>query len=347
MRRYEDTIEGRLERIEAALRARGILGDAPGAPPPPATAGDEHRRQRVEAVWSEPVPAEERAKWARYPMSHPLVSRATRLRATGTTHQDAYTRLHLWLREAGFPLPLERTASLFCGNGHLERRLVDQGTVRNCVGMDLAEGALAQARAAAQAPAYAGLRYERRDLEGEGCGPGPYQAVFCHQGLHHAERLEALLDHVAAALEPGGILHLHEFVGPDRFQWTDRQLEAINDWLASVPERYRIADNGKLITRATRPTIAEMIALDPSESVRSSAIPAVVAERFEIVERKDLGGTLAMKALARIGGNFDPADPEGAAHVERLLRMEEELMRQGEIGSDFAVILARRRTPRA
>ena len=48
-------------------------------------------------------------------------------------------------------------------------------------------------------------------------------------------------------------------------------------------------------------------------------------------------------ALADIGQNFDPAIPEDRSHLERLLAREEELMKSGKLGSDFAVIVARRK----
>src|SRR5262249_17819962 len=141
----------------------------------------------------------------------------------------------------------------------------------------------------------------------------------------------------------GGVFHVCEFVGPDRFQWTDLQLQEMTAWLQSLPERYRITADGLVKTVVARPTIDEMIAYDPSEAVRSSSIERLLAERFEILERRPLGGTLVMMGLAAIAHNFNPGVPEDCRYVEQLLAREDELMACGKIGSDFAVLTARRR----
>jgi SAM-dependent methyltransferase len=243
----------------------------------------------------------------------------------------------------GFSLPLDRAASLCCGAGAVERGLVKSGLLQGCVGFDLAQGALDAARAAADAEGVAGLSYERRDLERDGLGLSHLDLVLAHQGVHHIYELEAVFDSVYGSLRPGGVFHLHEFVDADRFQWPDRQVQEMTDWLQSLPKRYQITRGGLVKSCAGRATIEEMIAYDPSEAVRSSAIEPLVSERFEILERRALGGTLAMMALADIGQNFNPNVPEDAAHIERLLAREDELMASGEIGSDFAIIVARKR----
>jgi hypothetical protein len=149
------------------------------------------------------------------------------------------------------------------------------------------------------------------------------------------------------ALVPGGIFHLHEFVGPDRFQWPDRQVEEMTTWLRSVPESYRTTSSGVVKDCAGRATLEEMMSYDPSEAVRSSAIDSLVSARFEIVERHLIGGNLAMMALADIGHNFDPASKEAKGHLNRLLAREEELIAAKELRSDFAIIVARKKVPAA
>ncbi len=46
----------------------------------------------------------------------------------------------------------------------------------------------------------------------------------------------------------------------------------------------------------------------PSESVRSSEIPQVVEQIFDVVERKPYGGALLSLALNNIVGNFSERD---------------------------------------
>lgn len=303
-----------------------------------------HRLARVDALWGKAPPADEAAQWAAYPTSHPVVVAETNRRATGRADQDGFSLLRDLLLQKGERLPLARSASLCCGTGGLERRLVAEGLMAHCIGYDLAGGAIDLAREAARAVGLShALDYRKCDLETTGLGESGLDLVLGYQGVHHLSRLEFLFDNVRDALRPGGFLHLQEFVGPDRFQWTDRQLEEMSAWVQSLPERYRRTPDGLLKTAAGRATVAEMIAHDPTEAVRSSMIEPLLAERFEILERRPLGGTLAMMALAGIAQNFNPREPEDVAHLERLLTREAELMARGEIGSDFVVITARRR----
>ena len=304
---------------------------------------DAHRIARVQTVWAEPLPEEVAKQWAMYPISHPVVRAAMNRRTTGDVHRDAYHQLKTQMGEWGFALPLTRVASLCCGTGSLERRLVEMGLIQRCVGYDLATSALDAARQEAERHNFQGLSYEQRDLEHDGLSLSDLDLVVAHQSVHHLERLEQVFDAVDRALAPGGIVHLHEFVGPDRFQWSDRQIEEMTAWLQSLPERYQQTSTGILKTRMWRATIQEMMAHDPSEAARSSAIESVVRKRFEIMDRRELGGTLAVMALAEIAHNFDPDSTEDVAHLERLLDREAQLIAAGELTSDFVVITARKR----
>ena len=303
---------------------------------------DAHRVARVKAVWGNAPPSSEAEQWSRFPLSHPTVKAAMNRRATGSADRDGYWLLRQHLLQANVVLPVERAASLCCGAGALERGLVQQGIISRCTGYDLAAGALDAARAAAAAEHLDGLTYVSRDLERDGLCEDELDLVIAHQGVHHISHLESVFDAVRATLRPGGIFHLDEFVGPDRFQWTDRQIEEMTAWITSLPERYRTTQAGVVKMSVGRATVEDMLAHDPSEAVRSSAIERLVSDRFEVLERRSLGGSLAMMAMADIGHNFDPTSTEAVAHLERLLKREDELMSSGELESNFVVLIARR-----
>lgn len=308
-------------------------------------AAEAHRQARVEALWGKPFPSDAAAAWAAYPTSHPVIRAEMNRRATGRPDRDGIEDLRLFLLREGHRPPVARAASLCCGTGGLERRMVQQGIVARCTGHDLAAGAIAVAQAEAAAAGLGTvLAYRRTDLDTTGLGETGLDLVIGCRGVHHIEHLAGLFDNVHAALRPGGLFHLEEeFVGPDRFQWTERQLEEMTAWLRSVPERYRRTTDGLLKEASGRATVADMLAHDPTEAPRSSMIEPLLAERFEILRRHALGGTLTMMALAGIAHNFDPAVAEDVAHLERLLQREAELMASGAIGSDFVTITARRR----
>src|SRR5271166_1953628 len=325
------------------LGLRALLaGDPRSAAPATGTddAIEAHRIARVNSVWSASEGRNGRGEpW----MAHPTVRACINRRASGDSDRDAYGRLIGLLTAMGWVLPVETAVSLCCGAGELERGLADLRIARRIVGYDLSKAAISKARAQAAAAGLSHLEYEVRDLEREGLGQSNVDLIFAHSAVHHISRLEALFDNVHAALRPGGIFHLNEYVGPDRFQWTEKQLGEINDFLRNLPERYRRLPGGGLRTYVSRPTIEEMLKHDPSEAARSSQIEALTSGRFHIVERRALGGTLLHMALSDIAQNFDPAKKEDQAYIQRLIEREERLMAEDGLESDFLILVAQRK----
>ena len=189
-----------------------------------------------------------------------------------------------------------------------------------------------------------GLRYHVADLERTDFPAGQADVVFAHASIHHIERLEALFDTVERMLKPGGVFHIWEYVGPTRFQWTDAQMALTNQFLAALPERLRRLPSGRPRPLQTRPTIATMIEVDPSEAIRSADIVPLMRERFDIIEERPLGGALLHLGLADLAQNFDAEhNPGDRQLLEAFFAAEDAAMRDGQIGSDHVVITAARR----
>lgn len=296
-------------------------------------------RSKVNEVWSKD--AERRAQeqgW--YWMAHPMVLARVNTLLSGDPGCDAYGRLERLYRERGWTLPIQQAVSLGCGFGNLERDLVRRGWVERIAAYDLAEGAVAQARRLAEEAGLSGITYAAADLNTLRLEPGSADAVFAHSAVHHVQDLEYLYATVRAALRPGGVFHLHEFVGPTRFQWTDAQLRLVNEFMDALPPRLRRLPNGTPKGAMRRPTVDEMIAADPSEAVRSAELVAALDPFFEVVEERRTGGALLHLALGDIAQNFDPANPEDRSILLELFALEDRAMADGTIGSDFAVLTA-------
>lgn len=92
-------------------------------------------------------------------------------------------------------------------------------------------------------------------------------------------------------------------------------------------------------TTANLPTERSVIAVDPSEAVRSAEIVPVLQQYFDLVEYRPLGGTILQFLLADIAGNFQQ-DEAGAQLLEMLFAIEDALMAAGHLDSDFACIVA-------
>jgi SAM-dependent methyltransferase len=305
----------------------------------------EHRLSspaRSRDVWSiSPEQRAEEAGW--YWMAHPLVQKRINTRISGHPDCDAYRQLARVLASRGWLLPIPRAVSLGCGFGALERSLTSRGIVSKIKAYDFAEAAITEARRLARQHRLRNVTYHVADLEQLRLSLNSVDTVFAHQSIHHVEGLESLFSQIHRALKPGGIFHLHEFVGPSRFQWTDAQLALVNEYLSSLPPRLRRLPSGVPKPLVQRPTIEAMIAADPTEAVRSSEILVVLRSYFTIVDQHQIGGALLHLALGDIAQNFDPDEPEDTEHLRRLFALEDHMMDEGVIESDFVVVTAGRK----
>ncbi|MFQ5777436.1 MAG: class I SAM-dependent methyltransferase, partial [Terriglobia bacterium] len=256
-----------------------------------------------------------------------------------------------WLRQTHFPQPAQRGLSLGCGTGQLERRAVEMNLCRRLDACDLSPHAIAQAQAGVQAARLSPrLRFFVADLNRLELPPATYDLILCPMSLHHVRALEQLFAQARRALRPQGLLALNEFVGPDQFQWTEQQLHHANQLLRLLPRRYRrnrdprrwrrlLAPYRRRVRRRPR---WRMTMDDPSESVRSSEVVPLLEREFEIMERRDYGGTLLQPVLDRIAGNFQDTANDRRV-LQELCAAEQRLIRQGILASDFTVIVARPR----
>lgn len=271
------------------------------------------------------------------------------------------TRLITGSADVGYPtyiserylVPLQplRGLSLGCGSGQKELDWTRLCRFSQLDAYDISEARIERARERAQAAGRSEIRYRAADAYGIEWPDGFYDVVFFDQSLHHFTPLEALLLKIRRALKPNGYLIASEFIGPTRFQWTDRQLEAINGVLAILPRRYRKRwrDDG-IKERVYRPSRLRMLLSDPSEAVESGCIVPLLKRHFEIVERKDYGGTVIHMLFDDIAHNFlDEAgqvkDDEAQHLIELCFQIEDALLELGELESDFALFVCRPPSP--
>lgn len=208
--------------------------------------------------------------------------------------------------------------------------------------MDVAPRAIEKAAASAKEAGLDHLRYRVVDGNALQIEPRSCDVVFGVHSIHHIARLEDVFRQVAGALRPGGLFFMNEFVGPTRFQWTERQLEVVNGLLRALPESFRLSSvDGRRKDVVRRPTVEEMIAVDPSEAVRSAEILPVASEHFEILEVRPYGGTVLQTLLDDIAGNFARPGTGGREILDAIADLEWALIQAGVLQSDFAVVVAR------
>ena len=142
--------------------------------------------------------------------------------------------------------------SLCCGFGHVERRVVARlPGVGRCLGVDLAEGAVQEAKQRAVDAGLHQISYRVEDLNRFPWEGGEYDLVIANGALHHLHNLEGVLAGIKTALRAGGILYANEHVGASYQDYPLRQLELINAAAYLVPPELR-GRQGKVCSNINR-----------------------------------------------------------------------------------------------
>jgi SAM-dependent methyltransferase len=250
-------------------------------------------------------------------------------RATGDPARDWLSSwAHRWF--VGNDL---RVLVLGCGEGWLERAVAQWPFVAHIDAVDFAEHAVARAREAARG--LPKIRYGVVDLNRDELPRESYDVVVAHSVLHHVENLEHAYAQIERTMKPDATLVMNEYVGPRRFQYSDDLLSIINTLLACIGFPPKV-----------RPTVDEMIANDPTEAVRSDDLPALTARAFEVMERKEIGGTILQHLLYDVVQHFRFDVPRERAILEILCTIEAMLVDAHRVPCDYVILAARKRGSR-
>lgn len=288
---------------------------------------------RTAAVW------DQADAYPRQWTSIPLIQERLRTTITGSPSKNipVYIREHY-----GSPEGHWRALSPGCGTGRKELAWVAAGGIATLEGYDLSRKRIAEAdRLAASAGMTSSTRFTATDVRTMHFEPGTFDLVVLDDALHHIAPLAPFLRKLRTWLKPEGILVVNEYVGPSRFQWTDRQIQLANNMLEAMPARLKVRPDGTPRPPAYRPGTLAMLVYDPSEAVDSASILPLLREHFTILEEKMCGGALLHLVFKDIAHHFLHPDDEALAVLNRCITAEEEAMKAGEIASDFAFVVAR------
>lgn len=288
--------------------------------------------RKVDAVWGDPTAWEAAGRqWGTLPAVRRMMNRHV-------TGDETLAPIDWFFRrvEAEQTLPLRRGLVLACGDAGLERALIRTGRLAEVVAVDLSPRVIATAEKAARTEGLAGIAYRQADMNALDVA-GPFDAVFSSSALHHCENLEGAFETIRQVLKPGGWFFLDDYVGPDRLQYDAAQVMQINRLLQVLPENLVTNAAGYSRRGFRAASVAEVIALDPSEAPRSSDILSVMRATLAVETVRPYGGNLLYLVLANLAQNFDDA-PE---YLELLIAASDHLRSTGRCRDDFAVAVAR------
>lgn len=272
-----------------------------------------------------------------YWLNNKVVEEATYRLMTGTPRHWLGWLLEDYFADRTF----ERSLSICCGDGAHEIQLYTSGKVRFVSGVDISEGAIKQAMErfkAAGAPPES-YRFEVRDVNALQLTDN-YDLIFSTGALHHATNLEGLLETVEQALAPNGWFVVVEFIGPNRFQWTDRQIDVANQVLSVLDPAY-LRDGRN--TRFERPTIDSMLRCDPSEAVRSTEVYPLVKQYFDVRYERFYNGTLLHQLHPLLRTEWANQGRRDFDSIVKLILLLEDLLIKGNVlPSDFVFLICQK-----
>ena len=278
-------------------------------------------------VWND----EERAKQLAHAtwMANTAVLMYLNERATGDPARDWLSSwAHRWF--VGNDL---RVLVLGCGEGWLERAVAQWPFVARIDAVDFAEEAVARAQDGARG--IDKIHYGVVDLNRDTLPSDAYDVVVAHSVLHHVENLEHAFDQIERSMRPEATLVVNEYVGPNRFQFSESVLTIMNAMLECLG-----------LPPKQRPTVEEMLANDPTEAVRSEELLPFLSATFEVLEQKDIGGTILQHLLYETIAGFRFEVPRERSIVEMLCTIEAMLVDRGVVPCDYVILAERKRGAR-
>ncbi len=300
----------------------------------------ESDQHRVSDYWSKQFEAmrTDNSYW----LNNKLVEESTYRLMTDTPKHWLEWLLNDYFAEHTFA----RSLSVCCGDGAHEIQLYQSGKVQCVSGFDISAGAIKQAVARFEAVAAPTDRYwfEVRDVNALELD-GTFDLILSTGALHHTTNLEVLLAKLGRLLAPNGYFVVVEFIGPNRFQWTDRQVEIANQILSTLDPCY-LRDGHQ--TRFERPSIESMLRSDPSEAVRSADVYTLVKNHFDVRYERFYNGTLLHQLHPLLRADLANRRQRDFDSIVRLiLLMEDLLIKNNVLPSDFVFLICQKRDPSA
>ncbi|MFO1051105.1 MAG: class I SAM-dependent methyltransferase [Planctomycetota bacterium] len=234
--------------------------------------------------------------------------------------------------------PGDRVVSVGCGSATKEIAIARQLPDRRFLGLDIAHETVARMREQIAAQGPSNLELQIGDFNDLQLERGAFRALLGLGAIHHVQKLESFWSGVAHGLTADGCVLAQEYVGPNRFQWTDAQIAAGSAALKElVPLQHQTHHR-----HVERIPEALLIAADPSEAVRSAELlPTLRDAGFRIEGLAGAGCALLQPVLMEQIATFDPRNWQHNLVLARLFEREDALMKQGVLGDDFVAFVAR------
>lgn len=219
--------------------------------------------------------------------------------------------------------------SIGCGAGSHERRFAKYNCFSSIEAVDVSPESISSAKKIAEDEDL-DIKYHLGDFKKIDFLKESYDLILFSSSLHHFDSVfSTLQDYVKPLLSKEGILVVFEYVGPNRLQWTKKQLFKSNELLANLPKKYKLLYDYKTVKRKVyRPGILRMLLVDPSEAPDSENIVSSLNSIFKVLEQKDLGTNICHLLLKGIAHNFVNNEPQTKKLISFLITEETKFVKE-------------------
>jgi SAM-dependent methyltransferase len=229
--------------------------------------------------------------------------------------------------------PFEHGLILNCGNGWVERELMDLGIVKRITAFDYLLDLL---RIAENERGERSISYFQADANKIDFGENKFDLIVNVASLHHVQYLDHLCYVMCKAIVEDGILVNYDYIGPHRNQYPSKQWYYIKQVNRSLPDSIRKSP-------IIKPHLPTMIYADPTEAIHSELIIESVERYFEIFERHDTGGGIAYELLTNNPKLKNVPADELHTHIGRILKLDREYTNLKQVPPMFSYFLAKPR----
>ena len=228
--------------------------------------------------------------------------------------------------------------SIACGTG---RKEVEIATIRPdwiIKGFDVSAARINDANFNAQNANARNIEFITSALSDFSFSENTHDIILFDSSLHHFRDFNLIFTTIAPSLTKNGLVVINEYTGPDRFQWSKRQLHAANTLLKKIPRDFRRRMNSTRIkNRIYRPGSLRMILSDPSEAIQSSRILPSLHAHFKVLQETPLGGNLLNLLLKDITHNFLNGDESARTVLNGLFEEEDRFIADNPSDFTFGV----------
>ena len=243
--------------------------------------------------------------------------------ATGSAESDWIDEL-LRVQDPGHALILN------CGNGWVERELIDRGAIKSAVAIDLLPDLIQQASTEKGSRK---IQYQVGNINEFDFPKENFDCVINFAACHHITHIDRTMRGVAQSMRPDGFFVSWDYVGPHRNQYPYDMWQAVWEANNQLPVEAR--------AQLSYPHLPTMLVTDPTEAVHSELILETLHRYFESPVVRPLGGAIAYPILTHNTNVHALSELDRRGFMPQLLALDEQESARSAESSLFAFLISR------